>query len=154
MQLGKAEPENIGCGNQYHYDGQGVHAVSQHSPNSLPVQSLVDKHADNQAVDNSNRCGLCGRKHAAYHAKYNYQHSCQCPEGNTQLLNQVDDAELLALRVIALNGNDIGSYHQRYGQQCSRNISCQEKASHGDAACRGGIDDHIVAGRHQQSLTG
>ena len=123
MQLSQAVAENVGGGDQDQHDGERIHTVAQDPPNALPIQSPVNEHADDQAVDNRDCGGLGGGEHAAHHAEHHDQNRGQGPEGDTQLLKQVDQAELVALGVIALYGNDIGADHQAQRQQSAGQIS-------------------------------
>ena len=69
----------------------------------------------NQAVDHGDRRRLCSCEPAAHHAEHDDQHCGQRPEGHAQLMDQVADAEFIALRIIPFYGNDIGAYHQGQG---------------------------------------
>ena len=76
------------------------------------------------------------------------------PDGSAQLLNEALDAERRALGVILLDRDDVGTDHQDDGQQSTGQITCQEQAADRDAAGSGGINDHVVARRNQQTLAG
>ena len=112
MQLCQTKSEDTGGCDQDHNDGQGIHAVPKDSPYTLPVKPPVNKYADDQAVDNSDRGRLRCCKHTAHNAEHNDQHSGQSPEGHAQLFDKIDNAELLPLGIIALNRDDIGADHQ------------------------------------------
>ena len=154
MQLGQAVAEDTGGGNQDHHNGQGADAGVQSLPHALPVQALIDEHGDDQGVDNGDGGGLGGSEHTAHDTHNHDEDGSQCPEGGQQLLDKDLQVEGLALGVIALDGDDVGANHQGDSQDAGGQIACQEQGAHGNAAGSGGIDDHVMAGRHQQTLAG
>ena len=123
-------------------------------PDALPVQALVHEHGHNQRINDRNRGGLGRREHAANDAEDDDDDCGQRPDRGAQLLHEALQAERRALRVVALDGDDVGADHQAGRQQRARQVAGQEQAAHGDAARGRRVDDHVVARRNEQALAG
>ena len=67
-------------------------------------------------------------------------------------MDQVLDAELVAAGVVVLDRQDVDAHHQAGRQNAAGQVAGQEQAAHRDAAGGGGVDDHVVAGGHQDAL--
>ena len=154
MQHGQAVAEHGRGGDQDQDDGQSVDALVQSVPDALPVEALVDEDGDQQRVDNCDSSGLRSSEHTADNAEHDNDDCGQSPDGGTQLLDEAFDGEGRALGVILFHRDDVGADHQDDGQQSAGQVACQEQAAHGDAACGGGVDDHVVARGDQQALAG
>ncbi len=154
MQHGQAVAEHSRGGDQDQDDGQSVDALVQSVPDALPVKALVDEDGDQQRVDNGDSSGLSSSEHAADNAEHDDDDCGQCPDGGAQLLDEALDGEGRALRVVALDGDDVGADHQDSCQQSAGQVACQEQAADRDAASSGGVDDHVMARGNQQTLAG
>ena len=79
MQTGQAVSENCRCGDKDKYYGKSIDAVIKYLPHALPVNSLVNKYRNNEAVDNGYGRRLGRGKYPAYHAYHNDYDSRQGP---------------------------------------------------------------------------
>ena len=60
--------------------------------------------------------------------------------------------EPVSLRILLLHRNDVAVDHQGHTQQDTGRITGDEESSDGDAAGYRSVDNHVVAGRDQNSL--
>src|SRR5699024_2247722 len=105
-----------------------------------------------QGVEHGDGGGLGGGEPAGGHTHHNDDDRAGRPDGLAQLVDQVLDAELIAAGVVVFDGQDVDAHHQADGQDAAGEVAGQEQAAHRDAAGGGGVDDHVVAGRHQDAL--
>lgn len=154
MQGGQAVAEGVGAGNKDEHDGQGVDTLAQFAPNALPVQTFVHKDRHDQGVDNGDSCRLGGGKDTAHDAEHHDDDGRQSPDRNTELFEEDLQAEFVAFGVVAAHRNDVGTDHQAQSQNRAGHITGQEQAAHADATSGGCVDDHVVAGGHQQAFAG
>src|SRR5699024_2230741 len=152
VQGGHAVAEHVGGCDQDQDDGQGVDRAVQLFPDALQVQALVDEQGDEQGVEHGDGGGLGGGEPAGGHAHHNDDDRAGRPDGLAQLVDQVLDAEFIAAGVVVFDGQDVDAHHQADGQDAAGEVAGQEQAAHRDAAGGGGVDDHVVAGRHQDAL--
>ena len=154
MQQCQAVAESCAHRNQDQHNSQGVNALLQAFPDALPVEPSVNKHGNNQGINNSNCCRFRSGKDTAYHTNHHDQHCQQSPDGLTDLFEEVYQRKWFPLGIVVLDRENIRANHQRNGQNRARQISRHKQCAYRHTARCCSVNNHVMAGRNQQPFTG
>ena len=112
-------------------------------------KSAVDKAADDEAVDNSNRAALGGSEHTEAHTDDDTEREEQTPEGDERLLEYLGELRELVSGggVIALLCDDRNDDHHGQGHQDAGDIACGKDLAQRNLREKA-VDDEVDSGRN------
>ena len=154
FQIRQDEPEGFGCRDQEKHHGDGPERLFQDDDEMLEGQIPVDEKRQDERVHAGDRPGFGGREPAG-------KDPAQDDDAGHDRQDPVrDDArnflefDGFALLVPASCGYEKGGDQEPDQHEQGRNHARHEQGGDGHAARRHGVQDHVVAGGHDDALDG
>ena len=152
---GEIIPEEV-CRDDDQHDRAGAgDGLAENGNEVLLFQTLIDKLADDEAVENAHAAGFSRGEETHAHAHDDSEREEQCPEGVQCLLG--DDLggglDVAARCVTTLLSDDVDGHHKRQCHDKAREVACGKELA--DRSARNQtIDDQVDAGRDNRRDAG